>query len=334
MLRNKFIILLLFPFLAISLLACTDSKEEEHPAYSNPTVEPLTLSINKDPKNAVLYFERAEALNAIKMDSLAILDLKKAIELDPNNSNYKYSLGMLYMYIKEPQNAIPYFRETIKIDPEHISAQLYLATAFFDIKQKDSSAFYLKNILDNAENHPGILLLQSDIARDDNEFELAEKYLEKVTKLFPDFKKGWMELAQVKKENNKTEFIEIYKKAFALDTLNADPYFEIGKWHEDNKNLSEAIKAYEQCIFVDYGYTPAYMRLGKVYLSIDSLEKAYRHFNLASQTRINYGEAYYYQSISLEKLGKMDEAKAAIRQALVYDKNNQEFQKQWDKLFN
>lgn len=334
MIRNKFNYLLLFSLLGFLLLACNNTVEEVHPAYSNPTVEPYTISIHKDPKNAALYFERAEALNAIKMDSLAILDLLKAIDLDPNNTNYKYSLGMLYMYIKDPKNAIPYFKKTIEAEPHHVSAQLYLATAFYDLNQKDSSSYYLKNILDDAERHPGILLLQSDIAKDNNEQEKAEKYLKKVTDIFPDFKRGWMELAQIKKENDDPEFIDIYKKAFALDTLNADPYYEIGKWHEEKKNLSEAIQAYEQCIFVDYDYTPAYMRLGKIYLSLDSLEKAYRHFNLASQTKINYGEAYYYQSISLEKLGKIDEAKAAIRQALVYDKDNQEFQNQWDKLFN
>lgn len=330
--KNFFYILFIGLFLLLT--ACSNTTEDQHPAYSNPAILPFTQKINDDPDDAILYYQRAEALLQIEMDSLSIVDLKKAIALDPDNVEYQYTLAVLYMYNDEPALSSEILEKIIDEYAHHLSAHLFLAQAYIALKDFDALEKTFLKIDNIDQTHPEVYYLKSEWALMTKDTTLAEEYLVKLTDTYPDYYKGWILRAEIKANQNDEKFIEIYEKAFALDTLDVRPYFEIGEWYKSQNRIDDAMVYYEKCIQTDLDFTPAYMSLGKIYLSRDSLEKAYRHFNLASQTRINFGDAYYYQSVALYKAGEIKAAQDAIRQALVYDKNNKLYQEHWNILFN
>ncbi len=330
--HKKLLYLLFIGFFSL-FTACSSSTEDQHPAYSNPAIMPFTKRINNQPNDAILYYQRAEALLQIEMDSLSIIDLKKAIELEPENIEYKYTLAVLYMYNNEAKLSSEILEKIIDEYANHLSAHLFLAQAYLQLEDFDALEKTFQKIDEIDETHPEVYYLKSEWALMIKDTLLAEEYLVKLTDTYPDYYKGWISRAEIKAVQNDEQFIKIYEKAFALDTLDVQPYFEIGAWYEKHDKIDDAIGYYEKCIQANLDYTAAYMSLGKIYLSRDSLEKAYRHFNLASQTKINFGDAYYYQSVALYKAGEIKAAQDAIRQALIYDKNNELYQEHWNKLF-
>lgn len=313
--------------------SCKSSTEELHPAYTNPAIIGYTHKINSDPENAIHYYQRAEALMQLELDSLSIIDLNTAIQLDPDNVEFKYTLAILYMYQQKEALAIPLFEEILKEYQEHISAHLFLGQAYLALKQEEKLSKTLDKVATLSSDHPELLYLRSEWALLKEDTLDAINFLENLTKIHPDYYKAWMSLASIQSLKNDPNFIYSYQQAFDLDTLDVLPFYEIGTSFIHQQDTLKALEYFTICITKDNDFTPAYMALGKIYLAQDSLEKAYRHFNLASQTQIINAEAYYFQSVALEKAGALKAAKDAIRQALIYDKNNSLYQEQWDKLF-
>lgn len=319
-------------FFTLYLFSCGGSKEDLHPALTNPFIYNSTKQIQKDPENAALYFERSDLLLQIEMDSLAILDLEKAVALDPKNMEYQYKLGIIYMDIQQPEKAIPLFQNALKEIKDYTPLNLLLTDAYIETNQLDLAKSTLNEIQAKENENPGILLIHSELALKEGDTALAEQQLIRLTEFFPDYDLGWVYLGDLYRENNDERLIEVFEKAYLIDTLNADPYFQIAQWYESNGEIDKAIEEYERVIRIDYDWTEAYMSLGKIYLSMDSLEKAYRHFDLASKTKINYGDAYYYQSLALERNGSYEIALKTINQALIYDSNNELYLELKEKL--
>lgn len=313
--------------------SCTSSTEEEHPAYSNPAIINFTQKIKKDPNNSLYYYQRAEALMQLDLDSLSIIDLKTAIKLAPDNVEYQYTLAILYMYQHQEALAVPILENILEDYTEHVSAYLFLSQAYLALKEPSKLSETLNKVEKVAPDHPELLYLKSEWALLKKDTTEAVNQLQQLTDLHPDYYKAWMSLASIQSLQKNPQFINTYERAFQLDTLDVAPYYEIGNIYIHQQDTLNAEKYFGICIAKDHDFTPAYMALGKIYLAQDSLEKAYRHFNLASQTQIINAEAYYFQSLSLEKAGAIKAAKDAIRQALIYDKNNNLYQEQWDKLF-
>lgn len=70
---------------------------------------------------------------------------------------------------------------------------------------------------------------------------------------------------------------------------------------------------------IDPQYEDAYYNLGYIYFQQDSIEEAYKHFNIAVNVEPSYSKGYYMRGLIEESRGKKDIARKDYNRALSLD---------------
>ncbi len=302
------------------LVSCGGAlSQNDNPAYHNPMVQPFTDSIEAEPGNARYYFQRAEALSDIDMDSLALEDVKAALERDKDNAQYTFTSGFLLLKLNRPEEAVKVLLRSLQQSPGNANIRLLLAKAYIAAHNPAAAQEQTGKILAAAPQHIPALMMQAQIKAALKDTLEAIRITKNVLAASPRNYDASFQLADWYKASDNPATITQYLATFALDTTNADPLYEIGDFYEHKKQLDKAKEAYRVCIRKDMDYTDAYLQLGKILLAQDSVEKALRHFTLAINTRPNSAEGYFNKGLCFEKLHQKDSAIVAYRQAIVFD---------------
>ena len=93
----------------------------------------------------------------------------------------------------------------------------------------------------------------------------------------------------------------------------------IAKYFQDAGDLENAISYYRNIIVDDPQDADALYNLATIYFGIDSIEKAYRYFDLTIKQSPARAIAYYGKGLCAEQLKKMDEAISNYKQAVNLD---------------
>lgn len=86
----------------------------------------FTTAINLDPRNAILYCDRAASRIRLRSLASAVEDCNRALELDNNYAKAFCCLGLAYTLMNRPALAIRYFRKTLRIEPNNPACVAYL----------------------------------------------------------------------------------------------------------------------------------------------------------------------------------------------------------------
>jgi tetratricopeptide (TPR) repeat protein len=295
--------------------------QQDHPAYHNPVVRPYTDSIAGDPDHAEYYFRRAEALTEIKSDSLALIDVEKALSLDKNNAQYTFTIGYLQLQLGQVKQSIKTLQHNLEQSPGNINTRMVLAKAFIADSKPEAAAEQINKILAATPQHGGALMIMADIKASQKDTTAAISILKNILIADPRNYDASYQLGDWYKAANNEAAITQYNYTYSLDTNDVNPLFEIGDYFEQKNQMNKAKEAYIYCIQKDRDFTDAYFRLGKIYMNEGLNDKALRHFDLAIHTMPNNAEAYYYKGLCFEKMNSKDSATVAFNQALVFDRS-------------
>lgn len=306
------------------LASCGSSKSQnDNPAYHNPAIRPFTDSIEAEPGNARYYFQRAEALSDMDLDSLALEDVKAALERDKDNSQYNFTSGFLLLKLDKPDEAVKVLLHSLQQSPGNANIRLLLGKAYIAAHNPVAAQEQINKILAAAPQHVPALMMQARIKVALKDTLEAIRITKEILTVSPSNYEASFQLADWYKASGNTATIAQYIATYKMDTTNADPLYEIGDFYEQKKQWEKAKEAYRVCIRSDMDYTDAYMQVGKILLAQDSVEKALRHFNLAINTMPNSAEGYFNKGLCFEKLQQKDSALAAYHQATIFDSDLQ-----------
>jgi tetratricopeptide (TPR) repeat protein len=316
----KYLIILIPAIIFFS--ACGNkTSEQNNPAYHNPVVQPYTDSIEADPGHAVFYFKRAEALTEIHNDSLALVDVQKALSLDKNNPQYTFTIGYLQLQLGKTKDAVKTLEQNLQQAPGNVNTRMLLSKAYIADNKIDKAQEQVNKILSAAPKHSGALMILADIKIAQKDTTAAIDMLKEIMVLDPRNYDASYQLGDWFKETRNPQAVAQYSYTYSLDTNDVNPLFEIGDFYESQGQLPKAKESFIYCIEKDRDFTDAYIHLGKIYLNEGATDKALRHFDLAIHTMPNSAEAYYYKGLCFQKLNQKDSANVAFNQALVFNGN-------------
>jgi len=315
-----------FVLCSLYLVSCGNGPETaaDHPAYHNPVVQPFTDSIESDPEHAAFYFQRAAALADIRMDSLALEDVKKAAELDSANPQYTYTIGYLQLQLDRPKEAVRTLLHNLQQSPGNVNVRLLLSKAYLAAHEVQPAQEQIDKILAADPAHPAALMTQARIMAMRQDTAAAIGILKRLTASGASSYEASYLLADWYRASGDPQAVAQYEATFRMDTTDVNPLYEIGELYEQQSRFSQAKEMYQACIRKDRDFTEAYLKLGKILYRENATEKALRHFRMAIQTQPNSGEAYLYKGRCFERLGQKDSARIAYRQALVFDNSLKE----------
>lgn len=312
-------------------MACQHAGTRQPTAGSNDSalysdiIRPVTDSIKQFPDNAELYYRRALLL--FNTDPrLALADFEKAASITPANTDYWAGAGEAALLTDDYKKAASNFRQALTTAPGYTYLEYRLATAWIETKQYASADSLADVLARSPEGRDKAFYLKARIAEDRQDTVTAIKHLTSAIHAAgqaPEFE-AVMELADLLRSRKAPAALNYYMLAWRLDTTNAHPLYEVGRYQEELENTNAAMQAYKQCIIADPGFEEAYMALGKIYLNQKNYKEAHTYFNMSAKVAPTDAWAYYYRAACLEQLGKKENALADYTKAASFKKDFKE----------
>jgi tetratricopeptide (TPR) repeat protein len=307
--------------LAISCKNHTDNKTADtNPILtSNPRLKGITEQIKKDPKDASLYFQRGEILHKMEIDSLAIKDYKTAASLDTNRAEYYSAVGDLLFENKDLTTSVQWLQKAIAKNPTDVKAHLKIAKLFLYLRQYANGFAELNIVLRKNAYNPEAYFLKGMLYKDMKDTAKAISSFQTAETVAPDFREAVIQLGLLFSAKKDPIALQYFDKALKMDSTDVFPIFAKGVYYQDSKDYIAAKAEYRKCIIKNNHYTDAYFNLGYIYMQEDSIQKAYKQYDIATKIDPTNPSAYFNRGICSELMDSIKKAVIDYKQALALD---------------
>jgi tetratricopeptide (TPR) repeat protein len=287
-------------------------------------LDPVKAQATASVLESQAYLELANALRQQADFDSAKVAFKAALELEPVNAEIYYALGEIYLTLKQPEEAISNYRALLKQNPQDVRALLQLGEIFTQQNQLSEAMILFRQVIAlhpldyeaTAQNGLGMILIKQ------NKPTEAIAAFRKAVQLHPGYADAFSNLGDALVQNHQPNAALAAYQPFLNLYKDAEVYNYFGDFLSKHKALaSKAIGAYRKAIALDANFTPAYIGLGKVLTQQQQFEAAIKVY----QTVINIipsAKAYHGLALALIGQNKLDEAIAALKQAIDADFDN------------
>ncbi|HEV3252644.1 MAG TPA: tetratricopeptide repeat protein [Puia sp.] len=316
----------LFPVLlaALWLAGCHSFDKANNKDSSNildtPPLAAITDSIRQFPKDAALYFRRAELLSRNNFHELAYADYKKSWELDPvERTALRYASNL--SIIGKSAEAVKLLEDCVGKFPASLVFKRLLGEAYADSGRSPQALDLYDNTLRKdpldfeAWYEKGLLLEQvKDTAG-------AIDALKKAYTLQPVSAYG-LELAHLYAERKNPISLKICDDVIGRDSSRemVDPFFIKGIYYSNTGHYAEAIDQFDSCMRRDWKFTDAYIEKGIAFFKQKNYDEALHTFHMAATVSNTFPDAYYWIGRCYEAIHKKDEAIINYKRAIALDR--------------
>ncbi len=315
----SFCLLLLFA-------ACkhTQGPTDDSPVYrSDPRLKDVTDKIKSSPNDASLYFTRGKMLAKLNEDTLALRDFKRASALDSSNSTYYSAIGDLLFENKDIAGSVEWLQKAIKINPKDPKAHLKIAKMFLFTQDYPKAFEQINVVLRQDIYNPEAYFLKAMVYKDMKDTTKAITNFQTAVQVDPNFKEAVLQLGLIYSARNDPMAIKYLDNAYRMDSSDVYPVFARGVYYQNNNDLITAKQLYRRCIILNTHFVDAYFNLGYLLMQQDSVEKAFRMYDLVTKMQPDNPTAYYDRGVCNEMMKKITEAAADYKRAITLDTSYQ-----------
>lgn len=211
--------------------------------------------------------------------SLAVHDLKKALEYDPQNVQARYLLALIYSTQKDYDSAAKEYENILtsfaEAEPENVEIYGYLAQLYYSQKQYDKAIQQFEAVLSIDPQNTDVMFLLGALYLEIGDEDQAIALFKRTLKLKPDHDACLNSLGYVYADKgiNLDEAETLIKRALEIDPNNGAymdslgwVYFRKGDNDLALKYLHQAESLTDDPVIFDH--------LGDVYAALDNAEQA------------------------------------------------------------
>jgi len=311
----------LFPLLLLCLWACKqDPKNDTSNVQGgqDPALAKLNALVAENPNNDSLLYLRANAYYKLDAYDEAIRDLSNAIKIDSMRPQYYHLLGDALLDYARPgdsKRALDVMELAVKRFPNRYATLLKLSEYQLIVRQHSDALKTLDKILQRDPQNAEAYFMAGRIALDKGDTTNAIASLQKSTRYDAGHLDAWMFLGRIFVNRNNPTALQYFDNVLRLDSTNLEAREYKGIFYKKTGNFEKAFQAYQDIIVHNPDYSNAYFDLGTIYLELDSLDKAYSNFDIATKTDPLFVKAYYYRGLCSELKGNKQAALADYKQA-------------------
>lgn len=208
------------------------------------------IAVEETPGNArYLSILGTAYINAHELDK-ALEVLRKAVELDPDIVEAQHGLGVYYMRRLDHENALGPLQRACELRPRYINARIHLAATLGKLNRHDEALSNAHRALQLDGKNPAAHLVIVDILLSTGDMAGAQKQVETLVKLQPQFGSAYDQLARIRKFTDADlPLIRQAEKALKRGmppTERVNLLFAIGKMYDDCGKYDEAFSSYEK----------------------------------------------------------------------------------------
>jgi len=314
------------PVLLMTLLwSCKNHSENKsadtaNPVFqSDPNLKKITDQISSSPKDASLYFQRGIMLRKMQLDTLALKDLKEAASLDTNKAEYQSAVGDLLFEDKDINGSVLWLQKAIAKNPNDHKAHLKIAKLFLYIKKYPEGFEEINKALRQDAFDPEGYFLKGMLYKEMKDTAKSISSFLTAVEVSPDYRDAVVQLGLLYSDKKDSIALRYFDKAMRIDSADVFPLFAKGVFYQQNKNTAMAKEEYKACIIRDRHYTNAYFNMGSIYMDQDSIEKAYRQYDIVTKIDPGNPTAYFDRGVCSEMMDSIKKAIDDYRLAAALD---------------
>ncbi|HTN18427.1 MAG TPA: tetratricopeptide repeat protein [Chitinophagaceae bacterium] len=292
--------------------------------YADPAIRAISTQIDAQPGDAALFFKRAKAFRALGADSVALIDLKQAVQLDSSKANYFSAIGELLFEHKDIDGSVLWFTKAIRIDPKDPVAHLKFARILVFMNDNQKAFNEVNTVLRRDPYNAEAYFLKGVVYKNLDDTAKAMSSFQTSVQVDPGYQPSILQLALLYAAQKDTIALQYFDNAYAADTTQLMPWYGKAMFYQDKGDYEKAKKVYSMCLRKDPTYTDAYFNTGWILMHQDSLEKAVSQFSEVLKLETANFNAYYNRGLCYELLKRKEEAKADYKSALQYNEDYQE----------
>lgn len=283
----------------------------------------LCKNIDRHPKNAELYYQRADYYYHHKDVDKGISDMQQAIRLQPDSSKYYVMLSDLYFAQLETDLTEEMLQKAIEKQPENNEARLKLAELYFHLRMLDHCNNTLDEALKQQKHNPKAYLIKSFVLKEQQDTTGYLRMLQMVIDQDPKEVKAYLELGYFYQQKMDPIAASYYQNGLSVDPNNVELHYNLGKLYQDMNKFEEAEQEYKTVIKLDGKHIPALNNLGYMYLdeNVAKYEDAVKLFTQAIQANPNFVYSVCNRGVAYEYLGQYDKARKDYEKALKIQTN-------------
>lgn len=249
------------------------------------TLKYLNQVIEINPKNSIVYFNRANVNFTQKNFNKALSDYDKAIKIDQGYSSYYNNRGNIYFLKEKYDLALSDYNHAIELNSKYTDAYFNRGSVNYKQTQYDSalsdftSAVKINPKLESAFVNRGFIYFLQE------QFDLALSDFDSAIKINP-------------------IYIEAYKKRATL--------------YEENGQIQKALSDRTKIIELQPNDYFSYIDRGLIYTNEKKFDQAISDYNKSIKLNSKLADAYYCKAFTFHINGKLKEAITAYKKFIQY----------------
>jgi tetratricopeptide (TPR) repeat protein len=316
---------IIFCTLSISFILLNACKNDPKPqTTANPTeqLDPELAALNslleKQPENDSLLYQRGAVYFNLEGYDEALKDLGNAIRLDSLQPPYYHLMAEVFLEYGRPNDsrrALEVLQTAARLFPDDISTLLKLSKYQLIVQQHNEALTTLDGVLRREPQNAEAYFMAGRVALDMKDTVHAINMLKKSAQFNSDNALAWRFLGRIYSEKNNPLAIQYFDNALRVDSTDLATREFKAMFYKRRGEFDQAFAVYRDIIVRNPDYSNAYFDVGMIYLELDSMQKAYDHFNISIKTDPLFVMAYYYRGLTAELMGNREAALADYRQA-------------------
>jgi CRISPR-associated protein Csy1 len=189
--------------------------------------------------------------------------------------------------------AIGIYREILAADPGNAEVWQLAALAAHQSGRLQDAASDIERAIAAGGEQPAFLLLQGTIAHDRLDLAAAERVLERVIALRPQWAAAHVELGQVHVDQGRMEQALVrFRAAVDADPRHLRGWNNLGYALQSLDRMDEAVRAFDYALSIDPAYPQAHFNLARIHKLRGDLPRALDHARNAVRSQPAHVEAW------------------------------------------
>ena len=301
--------------LAISLIwlliiaSCSNSSisgryiSETDTSYS-ADIRSASAKINKDPKNAELYYLRGNAFFFEKKYRDAIIDLEWAISINDKQPLYHYKIAESYLSLDsaQPKKAKDHLEECLRLKPDFYEAKSLLAYLFLARQQYTEAEKLYKELQEIPDYREKAMVYRAISAKEQKDTTTAINLLQTVLKENSENYDATMQYTLLLMAKRDNQSLVWAKKAASMNEFSDEALYHYGLASQWNGAYKTAMELYERTLKLNPSHIMARYNMAIIEFEFENYQTAKAHCDEILRMSPDYSKAETLQKECIKNL--------------------------------
>jgi tetratricopeptide (TPR) repeat protein len=291
-------------------------------------IRAVSQKINDDPRNAELYYTRANTFFFEDRYKDAVADIDIAIMLQPKVAFYYFKKAEFLMAgdTADAVGAEKALKMSLELEPENHEASFKLGLIWLAKQKYQETSELMQSILQQEADHPDALFILGMVNKEMGDTARAIQRFREAAEANNTFYNAYMQLALLLLNDNPDLSMKYLDNALRIDEFSDEAVYTKGLLLQQKGVFSQAKEFYKRTIELNPTHKLAYYNMAYIETEVGTLYKAMEYLDKLLDMDPEYVPALHFKGALHAELKQFAQARRNLSLALELEPDNEELQ--------